>query len=122
VTWLNVEREPVDVYRLAAETRLANCSAAAALMREEVLVRVHREAGVGVAKAFGDDLDRHPVGDEQRGMCVAQVVEADPRQARALHDPVQQLAERLGVEEPSGAVTEQPVVRAPRCSTRGRRW
>ena len=35
-------------------------------------VLVHREAWVGVAKAFGDDVDRHAVGDQvefgDRGM------------------------------------------------------
>jgi hypothetical protein len=32
LTWVFVVREPVDVYRLAVSRRVANCSAAAALM------------------------------------------------------------------------------------------
>ena len=38
---------------------------------QQVLVGVHRERRVGVAQAFGHDLDRCPVGDEQRGVGVA---------------------------------------------------
>ena len=32
--------------------------------RKQVLVGVHCEARVGMAKAFGDDLDRHASGDK----------------------------------------------------------
>ena len=59
---------------------------------------------------IGDDLDRGAVGDEQRSMGVAQVVEPDPWQAAALRDAVEELADRFGVEEPAGGGAEQPVV------------
>lgn len=48
--------------------------------RQQVLVGVDGEGRVGVAEAFGDDLDRRAGGDEQRGVGVAEVVEPDPRQ------------------------------------------
>ena len=44
---------------------------------DEVLVGGHGEAGVGMAESFGDDLDRCASGDEQAGVGVAQVVEAE---------------------------------------------
>jgi hypothetical protein len=43
-------------------------------------------------------------------MGVAQVVEADPGYVGALHDAVEQLAERFRVEEPTPAVEEHPVI------------
>ncbi len=71
------------------------------------------KAGVSVAEAFADDLDRDAGHDQQRGVGVAEVVEPDPRQRRrALHDPVEELADRLGVEEPARGVGEHPVVGA----------
>jgi hypothetical protein len=46
--------------------------------RQQVLVGVHGERRVGVTEAFGHDLDRGPVSDEQRRVGVAQVVEPHP--------------------------------------------
>lgn len=53
---------------------------------------------------------RFTVGDEQRGVGVAQIMEPDAWQAAALDDAVEQLADRFGVEEPAGGVAEHPVV------------
>ncbi|MDP8962123.1 MAG: hypothetical protein M3N32_10985 [Actinomycetota bacterium] len=39
-----------------------------------MLIRVHCEGGVGVSEAFGYDLDGDPVGNQQRRVRVAQVV------------------------------------------------
>ena len=56
----------------------------------------HREAGVGVAESLGDNLDRCAGGDEQTGVRVAQVVEADAGEVGAGQLPIKQLADRLG--------------------------
>src|SRR5688572_23901271 len=68
------------------------------------------DAVPGVPEAFGDHLDRHTGGDEERGVGVAQVVEPDPWQPRRGGDPVEQLAERLRVQEPAGGVAEHPAI------------
>lgn len=41
---------------------------------------------------------------------VAEVVEPDPWQGAALHDALEELADRFGVEEAAGGVAEHPVV------------
>ena len=61
-------------------------------------------------EALGDHRDRDPVGDEQRSVGVAQVVEPDVRHIAAQHDAVEQLTQRFRVEEPSGAAAEHPIV------------
>jgi len=93
------------------------CSGAAHAW-QQVLIGVHRERRVGVTEAFGHDLDRGAVGDEQRGVGVAQVVEPNPWQAAALHDAVAQSISTLrrlvrvlvptrqdGRRRPAGCVT-----------------
>ena len=44
---------------------------------KHVLVGRHRERGVGMAEAFGDDLYRDPVTQQKAGVGVAQIVEPD---------------------------------------------
>jgi hypothetical protein len=52
---------------------------------------------------------------EQRGVGVAQVVEPEPGQVGHLGlEPVEELAEGFGVDEPAGGVDEHPVVDAVR--------
>ena len=88
LTWGFVACSPVDVYRPQSATSVAKRSAA----------------------AFGDDVDRGAVGDEKRGVGVAQVVDLDAWQLAAADDAVEALADRFGVEEPAGGVAEHPVV------------
>jgi hypothetical protein len=44
---------------------------------EQVSVGVHCELNRGVLEPLGDLLSMNPLGNEQRGMCVTQIVEAD---------------------------------------------
>jgi hypothetical protein len=50
-----------------------------------------------------------PSATSSEAWVVAQVVEPDAWQAAALHDAVEELAGRFGVEEPAGGVAEHPV-------------
>jgi hypothetical protein len=77
---------------------------------QDVLVGGHGESGVGVAESFRHDLDRYPVGDEERG--VAQIVESDSGQARFGDDAGEELADRFGVQRLATGVREDRVVRA----------
>ena len=52
---------------------------------QHALIRRHGEGRVGVTEAFGDDLDRHPVTQQEAGVGVADVVKRDrPRTASAV--------------------------------------
>ncbi len=44
--------------------------------RQDVLVGGHGEGGTRVAEALGDDLDRHPVTQQQAGVGVAKVMQS----------------------------------------------
>ena len=70
--WMNLPARSDEVGKLGG-----GCGTHA---REQVLVGVHGESGVGVAEAFGNDLDRHSICDEQRRMRVAKIVEPDSGQ------------------------------------------
>ena len=50
---------------------------------QDVLVGRHGEARVGVAEPFADDLDRHPLLEQQGGVGVAEVVEAQAGESAA---------------------------------------
>lgn len=47
------------------------------------------ESRRGVAQALGDDMDRDAGLEQQRGVCVTQVVESDRRHARLADEPVE---------------------------------
>nr|WP_257571154.1 hypothetical protein [Streptomyces sp. NP160] len=53
----------------------------AADTRQQVAVRVGREGDRGVSEPLGDHGDRHARGEHQRGLAVAEVVQADPAEA-----------------------------------------
>ena len=81
---------------------------------DEVLVGGHGEAGMAVAESFGDDLDGRAGGDEEPGVGVAQVVEADAWDVGAGEVPVEQLADGLGVHWLTVAVGEDGIVEVAR--------
>ncbi|MFT7650123.1 MAG: hypothetical protein ACI8Y4_004888 [Candidatus Poriferisodalaceae bacterium] len=66
-------------------------------VREYVLVGGHGEAGVGVAGAFGHDLDGDARGDEQGCVGVAEVVEPDAGHGESGEVAGEELADRFGV-------------------------
>ena len=76
---------------------------------DEVLVGGHGEAGVGVAEAFGDNLDRCAGGDEQTGVGMAQIVKANAGDVGAGQVPIEELADRFGVHRAPGSVREDRV-------------
>jgi len=62
-----------------------------------MLVDGHREGGAAVAEALADDLHRYAGLEQDRGVGIAQVVQADPRQRRLGDVAVEELAEVVGV-------------------------
>ena len=76
---------------------------------DEVLVGGHGEAGEGVAESFGDNLDWCAGGDEQAGVGVAQVVEADAWDVGAGQVSIEQLADRLWMHRVAGGVGEDRI-------------
>jgi len=81
---------------------------------DHVGVQVHRDAGVGVAEHFADDLGMDPRREQQRGRGVPQVVEANLRQAEALEQRVELALQRvLRVERAAVAGGEDEVQVAP---------
>jgi hypothetical protein len=60
-----------------------------------------------VAEAFADDLDGHAGGDEQAGVGVAHVVEADDPYAGSAGDPLEGLGDGVRVDGGTVAVGER---------------
>ena len=58
-----------------------------------------------------DDLDGCAGGDEQAGVGVAQVVEADAWYVGAGQVPVEELADRFGVDRVAGGVGEDRIIK-----------
>ena len=75
---------------------------------EHVLVGLDGEHGAGVSEPFGHDLGGDSGGDEQGAVGVAEVVEADDRQAGATGDAFERLADGMGMDWPSGGGREHP--------------
>jgi len=65
---------------------------------EDVLVDLHGEGDAGVAEAFADDLDRHPLLDEECGMRVPEIMQSDPGNVELGEEPVEGLGEVVGVD------------------------
>jgi len=81
------------------------------------LVGGHGEAGVGVAEAFGDDLDGD-AGGETGGVGVAQVVESDRGYVESGNLAGEELADCLGVQRPAVGVGEDRVLERDRMTVR----
>ncbi len=65
---------------------------------EDMLVDGHRERRAAVAQAFTDDLHRDVRLQEDRGVVVAEVVEADAPPAALAHQPLPRLREEVRVD------------------------
>jgi hypothetical protein len=70
----------------------------------------HREAGCGVAEAFTHDLDGDPLLEEERGVCVPQIMEAKPGHACRRHDPIEGLREGVRMDRLAARRGEDVVV------------
>lgn len=62
-----------------------------------------------MSESFGDDLDRHARGDEQRRVGVAEVVQSDAGELELADLAIEELVQRLGVDRLSARVGEHRI-------------
>ena len=79
----------------------------------DVGVDVQCDAGGGVAEAFGHDLWVHAGSQRERGVSVAQVVQADHRQTRRSHQLTEADGQFVWVQRRSVGLAEDEVVVHP---------
>ena len=90
--------------------------------RQDVLVSGHRERRVGVPEALGDDLDGHPVAQQQAGVRVAEIMQTDRCHCEVPVGSDEGLGGEVWVEQPAVGAREhkpEPVRQARRCERVG---
>ncbi len=80
-------------------------------IRQDVAVRVHRQADLGMSEKLHDDARMHPLSEQEAGAPVAQRVELDTAQAGRCNDPLEAFIEGARLKRGSDPRREdQPAI------------